>query len=85
MSACLTHHVPSKDLKRINDLVPKIAIITGDWDQIVNPSHSKHMHKMMPDALYEVWKDAGHAIHIQFPFTFNKFLRQWIGLPPVHD
>lgn len=85
MSACLTHHVSSKDLKRINELVPKIAIITGDWDQIVNPSHSKHMHKMMPDALYEVWKDAGHAIHIQFPFTFNKFLRQWIGLPPVHE
>lgn len=81
MSACLTHHVPPKELMKINNNIPKVGIVTGDWDQLVSPRHSRFMHKKMPDAEYHVWPGAGHAIHIQFPTAFNKFLRNWVGAP----
>lgn len=82
MTACLGHFISQKDLERINEEVPRISIMTGDWDQLVNPVHSEYMHKMMPKAEYHVWKDAGHAIHIQFPQAFNAYLRKWHQLPP---
>ncbi|WFD43974.1 hypothetical protein MPSI1_002639 [Malassezia psittaci] len=77
IAAALTHHVPSEALAKINVDIPKIRILTGDWDQLVNTSHSKFMSEHMPNADYLVWPGGGHALHAQFPGRFNAMLREW--------
>ncbi|KAL4402099.1 hypothetical protein ACI68E_001751 [Malassezia pachydermatis] len=80
IGACLTHRVSDADLRTIADKVPKVAIHTGDWDQLVRTSHSEHLHNIMPKAEYRVWPETGHAIHYQHPDAFNAYVRSWIGL-----
>lgn len=77
ISAALTHKVPPEALARINADIPKIRIMTGDWDQLVNTSHSRYLRDQMPDAEYVEWASGGHALHAQFPERFNKMLREW--------
>ncbi|WFD31701.1 hypothetical protein MSPP1_002740 [Malassezia sp. CBS 17886] len=75
LMACLTHHVPREELVRMQDTIPDVKIIVGDWDQLVNTKHSAYMHEVMPKADYQVWKGGGHALHYQFQDRFNKMLR----------
>ena len=78
IAAALTHHVPAEELAKINDNIPKIKILTGNWDQLVNIKHSKYMREKMPNAEYEEWDGAGHAVHVQYPERFNALLRNFV-------
>lgn len=77
IAAGLTHRVSEKDLAKIDQTIPKIRILTGDWDNLVDPSHSKYMKSKMPHAQYELWPGAGHAIHVQYAKRFNAMLREF--------
>ncbi|WFD23798.1 hypothetical protein MEQU1_002492 [Malassezia equina] len=85
MVACLTHHVPEKALKAIQDNVPKVSVVTGDWDNLVAERHSHYMSRVMEKAQFREWHGAGHAIHLQFPEKFNAYVREFLDLTPTHS
>lgn len=66
--AALTHHVPTSSLANIARSIPKIAILTGDNDNMVDPQNSLRIKEAMGEGVqYEVWKDTGHGVPAQWP------------------
>jgi len=82
MSAGLTHHVNADRISAIARSIPRILILTGDWDNLVDPRNSKWMRDCMMDASngveYLVWEGVGHAIPLQEPDRFNEVLDRTI-------
>lgn len=64
-SQALTHRVSPSELKQINEAIPRITIITGDQDNLVNPLNSQHLQEHMLNAELHVVKGGGHAMTIQ--------------------
>lgn len=42
------HRVPAEKLAIISKTIPRIAIITGDYDNLINPQRSHDLHRMLP-------------------------------------
>ncbi|KAH6888355.1 alpha/beta-hydrolase [Coprinopsis sp. MPI-PUGE-AT-0042] len=79
MAAALTHYVSPSRLSTISQQIPKVAIVTGDTDTLVNPQHSFDIKKSMPEAEFIQWKDTGHGIHHHRAKLFNALLeRTWV-------
>lgn len=78
MCAGLTHNVQGDRLRKISASIPKVTIVTGDEDHLVDPSNSKHLKDHMPEADYVVWEGTGHAIHMQWPDRYNALLEQTV-------
>ncbi|KAI8998792.1 alpha/beta-hydrolase [Trametes punicea] len=78
MAAALTHYVSPDRLRRISASVPKVAIVTGDTDNMVDPSNSHLMKEHMPEAELIVRKGAGHGIANQYSAWFNELLERVI-------
>lgn len=74
MSAGITHHVAPARLRTISHSVPRITIVTGDVDNLVDPRNSEWLSQHMPEAHSEKWEKTGHGIHGQWPERFNKLL-----------
>lgn len=70
MAAGLTHNISPDRLRRISASIPKVLIVTGDHDNLVDPSNSHYMKEHMPEAELVEWKDAGHGIQVQFKEEF---------------
>lgn len=76
MSAGITHKV-TKDQHRLMDTrIPKIMILTGDQDDLVNPANSKELAKRMSKAEYIEWKNTAHCLHEQWPQRFNELIER---------
>lgn len=76
--AVLTHYVSKARLEKLNEEIPKICILTGDYDCLVDPKNSEYMHQVMDKSELVVWEETGHAINIQRPTLFNDLLeRVW--------
>lgn len=67
MFAALFHYVSPARLATINASIPKILILTGDDDHLVDPSNSRHLAKHMPSAEFIVWEKTGHGLPAQWP------------------
>lgn len=78
MSAGLTHSVSAARLRTISSSIPKVLIITGDKDNLVDPSNSKYLKANMPEAEFIQWENTGHAIHIQWSQRYNALLERII-------
>ena len=87
MVAGLTHNVSSDRLAFIADNIPKIAIITGDSDNLVHPSGSERIYAAMNGGgganqqdfqrvEYLKWEGVGHAIHIQRESQLNEVIER---------
>ncbi|EJD05720.1 alpha/beta-hydrolase [Fomitiporia mediterranea MF3/22] len=76
MSAGLTHRVTPDRLRRISASIPKVLIVTGDADHLVDPRNSKYLKDNMPEAEYQVFEHTGHAIHFQWPIRYNELLER---------
>jgi len=76
MSACITHHVTPERLRKISASIPKVLIVTGDKDHLVDPRNSRYIKEHMPEAELVEWEETGHAIHIQRNYHFNALLEQ---------
>ena len=74
MAAGLTHHVKPDRLHQISSSVPKVVILTGDQDHLVDPNHSFYLKRHMPEAEFLQWEHAGHGIHMQYKKRFNALL-----------
>ena len=65
MAAGLTHRVSGDRLREISRLIPKVVIVTGDEDHLVNPDKSRFIKANMPEAELIEFAETGHAIHLQ--------------------
>lgn len=78
MAAGLTHRVTGDRLREISRLVPKVIIVTGDEDHLVNPERSRFIKANMPEAEFIEISGTGHAIHLQRPREFNGIITRAI-------
>ncbi|CAL1704260.1 unnamed protein product [Somion occarium] len=76
MFAGLTHHVTPDRLSQISKTIPKVLILTGDEDDLVDPQNSLHLKKHMPEAELVQWEVTGHGIHVQRTDKFNALLER---------
>ena len=78
MAAGLTHYVSDDRLRKISAEIPKVVILTGDDDHLVDPQKSFYLKEHMPDAEFIQWKETGHAIHYQHRKRFNELVKRVI-------
>lgn len=78
MAAALTHHVSPNRLRKISASIPKVLILTGDTDLMVDPSESLFLKNNMPEAEYQCWKGGGHAICVQWDKRANALFERVI-------
>lgn len=53
------HRVSEERLAEISHRIPKIVILTGDKDGIVNPERSRDLANMLPGSEYIVFPEVG--------------------------
>lgn len=78
MCAGLTHHVSKDRLRAISQAVPKIMIVVGDEDNLVDPGNSKYIKEHMPEAEYVEFQNTGHGIHLQWPERYCELVERAI-------
>jgi hypothetical protein len=76
MAAALTHHVSVSRLLSISTSIPKVLIVTGDQDNLVDTRNSYYMKEHMPEAEFIQWENTGHGIHLQRTVWFNALLEK---------
>ncbi len=76
MAAATTHYVSSERLRKLSSSIPKVMIVTGNTDNLVDPSNSYHLKADMPEAEFIVKDGAGHGITIQCKQWFNELLER---------
>lgn len=76
MKAAVTHYIPDADLARIDTAVPKISILTGDTDFLVDPRNSAYLRDKLPSADFHEFPNAGHALGNQIADQVNAILEK---------
>jgi len=84
MIAGLTHNVSPERLAFIAANIPKIAIVTGDTDNLIRTSGSERLNAAMCGKTdgdsnrveYLKWEGVGHGIHIQMESQFNELIER---------
>lgn len=76
MIAGLTHSVSPERLRTIASSIPKVLIVTGDQDNLINPSNSLYMKEHMPEAELVQWKNTGHGLQVQYRDRFHELLER---------
>ena len=76
MYAGLTHRVTPDRLREISRRIPKVLIVTGDNDHLVDPRNSQYLKEHMPEAEYVVFEGTGHALQLQCPEKYNKLVER---------
>lgn len=74
MAAGLTHHVSASRLRTISASIPKVLIVTGDQDNLVEVRNSYRIQEHMPEAEFVQWENTGHGIHLQRKTWLNALL-----------
>lgn len=78
VAAVLRHRMTKEGFTELASKIPKIAIITGDADEIVRLSDCNLLHQMLPGSEYTICAGVGHSIMLQVPAEFNAWLNQVI-------
>ncbi|KAI0721610.1 alpha/beta-hydrolase [Cerioporus squamosus] len=76
MAAAMTHHVSPDRLRKISSTIPKVIIVTGDTDNLIDPSNSHCLKEHMPEAELVVKTGAAHGLTIQEKQWFNELLER---------
>ncbi|KIS66583.1 uncharacterized protein UMAG_05571 [Mycosarcoma maydis] len=79
MKAALSHFVADTDLAKINTDVPKICILTGDIDYLVDPRNSFFLKEKLSNAEFHQFTQAGHALGNQLTDQVNSILEKVIA------
>ena len=56
--------------------MPKICILTGDTDYLVDPRNSEYLREHLPKAEFHKFQDAGHALGNQIADKVNEILEK---------
>ncbi|KAF8589988.1 alpha/beta-hydrolase [Ramaria rubella] len=75
-AAAIVHRVSTDRHHLIASSIPKILILTGDDDNLVNPTYSVELVNRLPGAELVCWRGTGHAVHAQWPKRFNDLLER---------
>ncbi|KAI0747963.1 alpha/beta-hydrolase [Daedaleopsis nitida] len=76
MAAAMTHHVSPERLRRISSTIPKVLIVTGDSDYLVDPANSHLIKEHMPEAELVVREGAAHGLTMQCKQWINDLLEK---------
>ncbi|TFK52318.1 alpha/beta-hydrolase [Heliocybe sulcata] len=76
MLAGMTHQVLPDRLQFISKSIPKVLIVTGDQDNLVDTRHSEKLKECMPEAEFVRFEGTGHGIHAQQRKKFNALLER---------
>lgn len=76
MAAAMTHNVSPERLREISKSIPKVLIVTGDEDHLVDPENSRYMKEQMPEAELVEWAGAGHGFRSS---AGTSSMRCWSG------
>lgn len=74
--AGLTHRVTPDRLRNISTSIPKVVILCGDQDHLMNLKHSQELKDAMPEAELVQWENTGHGIQSQRPEKFGELLKE---------
>lgn len=74
MAAGLTHRVSEDRLREISRLIPKVVIVTGDEDHLVNPQRSRFIKANMPEAELMEFSGTGHGVQRQRAKELNEVI-----------
>ena len=72
----MTHYVSPERLREISSTIPKVMIMTGTVDHLVDPANSHYMKKYMPEAELVVREGAGHGLTMQWRDWANELLER---------
>jgi len=78
MAAGLTHRVSEDRLREISRLIPKVVIVTGDEDRLVNPQESRFIKADMPEAELIEIAGTGHGVNVQRANELNEIVARAI-------
>ena len=73
MAACLRHYVSDERLLKIKESGIPVLVVTGTWDNLVNPQNSFHISKVL-DCPIEQFEGSGHGLPGEQPVRYNKLL-----------
>ena len=76
MAAAMTHRVSPDRLRQISSIIPKVLIVTGTTDNLVDPANSHFLKEHMPEAELIVKEGAGHGITMQYRDWLNELLEK---------
>ena len=76
MAAATTHYVSPERLRKISSTIPKVLIVTGDTDNLIDPSNSHHLKEDMPEAELIVKEGGAHGVAMQYKDWFNEVLER---------
>lgn len=78
MAAGLTHRVSEDRLREISMLIPKVLIMTGDEDHLVDPQRSRFIKENMPEAELVEFSGTGHGLLLQRTKEANEMVARAI-------
>ncbi|GAA99358.1 uncharacterized protein L969DRAFT_86593 [Mixia osmundae IAM 14324] len=78
LGAAMGHRVDKKQLLTISNTIPKVIVLTGDDDNLINPSQSVWLHQHLPGSEYILFEGGGHAILAQDPVRYNEIVERVI-------
>lgn len=70
-AACLTHYVSDARLLKIKEAHIPVLVMTGTWDNLVNPNNSFHLSKVLGCPI-EIFDGSGHGLPGEQPVRYNK-------------
>lgn len=73
IAACLKHYVSNERLLKIKESGLPTIVLTGTWDNMVNPKNSYHIAEVLGCHL-EIFEGSGHALPNEQERRYNKLL-----------
>lgn len=75
--------VSAKDRLYLTSALPTM-IVWGDRDPIIPVRHAHDAHELMPGSRLEIFEDAGHFPHVEFPSRFTAVLEDFLATTEPH-
>ncbi|KAG6375904.1 alpha beta-hydrolase [Boletus reticuloceps] len=76
MAALITHNMSPERLARVSASVPKVLILSATEDTIIPAAEGGNLKRRMPEAEYQCWEKAGHAVFSQYSKRCNQLLEK---------
>ncbi|RIA97065.1 Alpha/Beta hydrolase protein [Glomus cerebriforme] len=73
IAACIRHYCSPSRLTRIKYYISQILVVTGTWDNLINPANSDYLAKRL-NAEFECWEGSGHALPNEQDERYNNLL-----------
>jgi pimeloyl-ACP methyl ester carboxylesterase len=65
---------PNYSLETLRTITVPVAVVQGDQDEFIKPSHAEYLAASLPNSHFELVKGEGHFAPIQNPNLFNRVM-----------